>query len=333
VDDGGGGPGWADAAIAPRDGGLRDGPGCHALQRVDLGPPPEVLLLLDRSESMGTSFGTSTRYQTVAAVLADAVAGYAARIRFGYQELPGRQGCAGLAVCCASPPLLGVAERNQEAVVAALLAAPPLAGGTPLAASLAAALDYYLGAGVAGGNRFVLLATDGSPNCTGTGALAAGQTADDPACVDALAQAAALVAVGVRVIVLGVAVAPAEDTAAGTGCLDRLAQAGGAAASPGSPAYYPARDPEELARALARILGALERPSCLLDLPAGVKEFLDMAVYLDGQRIPQSASNGWQPDTQSNPKRVRITGEYCDRIQTLQVVEIEARFQCSTVPT
>lgn len=321
-----------DAAAVAMDGGTPD-PRCKDWTWAKLAPfPPEVLLLLDRSESMGTAFGSSTRYQVVAALLSDIVTAYGAHVRFGYQELPGRQGCGeGLAACCASPPMVGVLGDNQTAVVSALSAATPLTGGTPLAAALRAARDYYGELDDDGGNRFVLLATDGAPNCTLVGALAAGRTPDDPACADALAQVALLAAAGVGVIVLGVGPDLANDTTAGAACLESLAQAGGMTASPGSPGYYAAREPEELAAAIVQILGAIDRPSCVLQLTqVSSDEVVDLGVFLDDQPIPQSPTNGWQ--SERNPWRVRITGEYCERILSLEVVKVEARYKCSVIP-
>jgi hypothetical protein len=226
--------------------------------------------------------------------------------------------------------VVGVTGDSQTAVVSALSAATPLAGGTPLAGALRAAREYYGDLDDDGGNRFVLLATDGAPNCTLGGGLAAGRTSDDPACGDALAQVASLVAAGVRMMVLGVGPDLANDTTMGAACLDSLAHAGGMAASPGSPGYYAARDPEELEVAVAQMLGAVDRPSCVLRLTRVEGELVDLGVFLDDQAIPQSASNGWQ--TEENPWRVRITGEYCDRIMSLQVMKVEARYKCSVIP-
>jgi Mg-chelatase subunit ChlD len=305
--------------------------GCQVGESVQLAPqPPDVLILLDRSESMAMAFGSSTRYQAVAALLAELVGSYARRVRFGYQELPGQQGCAGpgMAACCVSPPTVGVSLAAEAAVASALASAWPVAGGTPTAAALQVARAYYDGLADGIDHRYVLLATDGTPNCTLAGTLAEGQTPDAPACADALAQVSALYAAGVRVIVLGVGLDLAGAAGEGAACLDSLAHAGGAAASPGSPGYYVAGDPEQLRRAIEQIFGGVARPSCVLYFSPPVLDPAGMAVFLDGQRIPQSSVNGWEPDDSEHPRWVRINGEYCDQIQSFEVTNVVARFKC-----
>jgi hypothetical protein len=291
---------------------------------------PEVLILLDRSASMDTAFAASTRHEALAALLSDLVATYGAHVRFAYQELPGRQDCAGqpLAECCASPPLVS-AQAGNAVVLAALAAAGPAEGATPTAAALQAALAYFA-ASAGRGDRYVLLATDGAPTCTLAGTLATGLDPADPACADALAEVEALAAAAVRVIVLGIGPELDGATGGGAACLDSLAQAGGAAASPGSPSYYTVENGEQLQRALERTFGAVTRPSCVLEFPAPLKDSGGITVYLDSQRIPRTGSNGWVPDPPppARPKRVRIVGKYCDQIETFQVSKVVAFYKC-----
>lgn len=320
-----------DATDAARDDSAPNGPGCSAQEALQLDPvPADVLILLDRSGSMDTAFASGTRYQAVASLLSDVATTYAGQVRFGYQEMPGRQGCDGqaIAMCCASPPTVGVAEDNAAAVVAAIAAAAPMEGGTPTAAALQASLRYYdaLVDGVE--NRYVLLATDGEPNCTLTGVLSSGNTPDASACADALTEIAALVANGVRVIVLGVGPDLADDATGSAACLDAMAHAGGAAASPGSPGYFAASDAEQLKLAIEQIFGGVARPSCLLRFHTAVEDTSSVGVFLDGQRIPRTAVNGWRLDTSQDPPLVRITGAYCEAIQEFQVKTVEARYGC-----
>jgi hypothetical protein len=295
--------------------------------------PADVLILLDRSGSMDTAYGPGTRYQAVATMLSDLVTTYATHVRFGYQEMPGRQGCDAEIVsgCCASPPLVSIADSNTQAVTAAIASAGPMDGNTPTAAALQAALAYFesLDDGVV--NRFVLLATDGVPNCTLAGALSGGDASDvtSAACADALAQVNAMVALGVRVIVLSLGPSVADDTIGGAACLDALAHAGGDAASPGSPGYYSASDPQQLQLAIEQIIGGgVPRPSCSVRFPDKVKIPLKIGVYLDGKPIPFGQADGWRLDSQSNPQGVVISGKYCDQIQGFQVTTVQVGYDC-----
>jgi len=295
--------------------------------------PADVLILLDRSGSMDTAYGAGTRYQAVAAMLSDLVATYASHVRFGYQEMPGRQGCDAALVsgCCASPPLVGIAESNTQAVCAAIASAAPMDGNTPTSASLQAALAYYQALDDGIDNRFVLLATDGAPNCTLAGALSNGDAplATSVACSDALSQVRALVALGVRVMVLNLGPGLADDAGGGAACLDALADAGGYAASPGSPGFYSASDPLPLQSAIQHLLGGDEQPSCSVSLPYKVKYPLRIGVYLDGEAIPFGQTDGWQLDSQSNPRAVVISGKYCDQIQSFLVTTVEVGYDCT----
>jgi Mg-chelatase subunit ChlD len=320
-----------DAVASAADSGPANALACAVKAAVQLDPQQaDVLILLDRSGSMDTAFGSGTRYQAVASLLSDVVTSYAARVRFGYQESPGRQTCGSqaLATCCASPPTVDVAGDNATAVVAAIAAAAPMEGGTPTAAALQAARGYYdaLGDGVE--NRYVLLATDGEPNCTLAGTLASGTTPDASACADALAEVSALAAAGVRVIVLGVG-SDLEDNANGSSaCLNAMAHAGGAAASPGNPGYFAASDAEQLRLAVEQIFGGVARSPCSVRFRTELGDTLNVAVYLDGQQIPRVADNGWWLDLTQSPPAVHITGVYCDEIAEFRVRTVEARYVC-----
>jgi len=244
--------------------------------------------------------------------------------------MPGRQGCAGqaIAACCASPPSVAVAADSAAAVVAAIASAAPVEGSTPTGPALQEACAYYdaLADGIE--DRYILLATDGEPTCTLAGTLASGSTPEAGACADALAEVAALVASGVRVIVLGVGAEISDSTTGDFACLDAMAHAGGAAASPGTPGYYAASDPDQLRLALEQIFGGVARGSCTVHFKATVDDYSTIGVFLDGQRIPRTTGNGWWLDTSQVPPVVHITGTYCDRIQSFQVKTVEARYGC-----
>lgn len=340
----GAGPGCAriDDAVdgappPPRDAGIgivfdlsSESQGCVAQWTASLTPrPADLLILFDRSDSMNMAFGSGSRYQALSGLLSDVVNRYQSRVRFGYEEMPGRGPCEGQPdACCASSPSVPLALDNAPALVAAFAQAAPVAGSTPTAAALLQARSYYDALDDGIDNRYVLLATDGVPSCTLAGALAAGADSSSGACLDALAEVQGLVTVGVKVIVLAVG----EDAAASsdqTGCLDLLAHAGGAALSPGSPGYYSASDPDLLQSAIAQIFGAVGRPSCVLDMSAVDNPTL-AAVYLDGQEIPvvPAPGDGWHWESSSSHYSIRITGAYCEEIQDYRVSSYEVKYGC-----
>src|ERR1017187_104389 len=334
VDDLVGAPPVADAAVAPVDSDP-----ASAFQCIAKGTDPptfqpaDVLILLDRSGSMGMAYGAGTRYQAVATALSDVVAAYSSHVRLGFQEMPGRQGCGDVlsGACCASPPLVDIADGNPQAMTAAIASALPMDGSTPTAASLRLALDYYQTLADGIDNRYVLLATDGAPNCTLVDPLSSGDALDaaSAACVDALAEVNAMVALGVRVIVLGVGTGLADDPSGDATCLDALAHAGGVAASPGYPGFFTLSDSQQLHMVIEELFGGIVRPPCSVRLPNKVALPLNMAVYFDGKQIPRSQVDGWQLDSLTHPQAVIITGTYCDQIQDFQVAQVEVGYDCT----
>jgi hypothetical protein len=328
----------ADVTVSRPDAGDSGGAtGCFAKSlELDL-HQADVLLLLDRSSSMDTAFGSGTRHDAVAAVLSSLVQTYATHVRFGLEEMPGRQGCDGFAVagCCASSPVVGIAEGNTQSLLASIAGSAPMDGNTPTAAALRAARDYYASLDDAVPDRYVLLATDGIPNCTITGGLtrSSGGDSTDPACADALAEVSTLAKMDIRTIVLGVGSGLSQSSGGVETCLDALAHAGGAAASPGLPGFYTAADPVELQLAIEQIFGGVSRPACTLPFKRSLENDATLAVFLDGREIPKSKNDvgaGWVSVVNSAKRvtGVRVVGVYCDMIQTFQVGLVEARFGC-----
>jgi hypothetical protein len=151
-------------------------------------------------------------------------------------------------------------------------------------------------------------------------------------CADAVAEVDALVGLGIRVIVLAMGQELADDVSDSVACLDALAHAGGAAASPGSPGFYATSDPADLEFAIEQIFGGVTRPSCriqLTQIPDGYS-LQDEEVLLDGQPIQKS---NWAWDKSQKPPSVVIMGSDCERIQHFQVSHITVQFQCASSST
>jgi hypothetical protein len=299
----------------------------------------DVLILFDRSASMltefGTDLGTTTRYAAEARILSELIGAYDDKLRFGFQQFPAPGTCPGASLgCCAQPPSVPMGLGNAAPVIDAIAAAAPVGGSTPTAGALRLAREYFASLDDGISERFVLLSTDGRPSCSAAGKLAAEDEFDASgvrvagACFDALAEVDALVKQGVKVIVLGVGSGLENDPGDLPSCLEEMAVRGGLPRAVGRPRFYPGADTSTLEMALQQIFGGVSQPSCLLDLKSTPSDPERVAVFFDGREIPRNRAHGWDYEPPEDTTRIKIFGEYCRRLQTFQVTQLELRIGC-----
>jgi hypothetical protein len=254
--------------------------------------PPRILLVVDRSGSMnddavgfpGSKWSTAvSTLDTVTHVLEDSV-------ELGLALYPAG---AGQALQCQAGGLeVDVRLNNANAIVNALENTAP-GGGTPTAPTLLVARGELQGLGAQGGQRAIVLATDGGPNCNESldgdtctcvapdpsqCAAFSGNCLDD---VNTIASAAQVANSGFPVFVLGL-----PGTENFTGVLRSLAQAGG------TNDFYNANSADALAQSLEDI--AVRLGACRFDLPGSPRPD-QITVAVDGAAIGQDTQrrNGW----------------------------------------
>jgi len=182
--------------------------------------PPDVLILLDHSGSMGGLVGAQSKWSHATSAVNKLVTAFPGELRFGLMLLPA------LGSSCSGGVLdVPVGDNTAAAISTALSATPPTGGGTPIAASLQNAL------GALGASAFVLLVTDGGETCGG----------------DPVSEVKLLHAAGIRTYVVGF------GGAVDGGQLDAMAVAGGTARAV-TPRYYEAPDVTKLGDALETIV-------------------------------------------------------------------------------
>jgi hypothetical protein len=241
--------------------------------------PINMLIMLDRSASMTSSYIDTDPYaDVVAAAVRDVVQVNtdARLVNFGLAVFPATScpdGVVGSPSECAPTddssnvvPLADPAQASdEEAYWSGLYDNIDLAldvvgncGGTPICQSLIWAYDYLTGSslpvGLADQPRFVLLATDGAPNCNsnldiGTCECTAETCVNPKQCLDdvcAYNAAMHLAAEGIPVFVIGVG----NEAAGYEDVMNLIASYGD------SEAYYPADDAASLQTALEEITGA-----------------------------------------------------------------------------
>ena len=363
-------PSSAGASDAADAGGLRfdaagpDGPPaadasglCGNAILPALVDPPNLYFVADRSGSMGQALGAQagapTKWVALRKALTGVVGKLGARVNVGaavYPRTGGALGCfAGGEVFvtrrgdAASGADAGALGATTVAFAASLGLVP--SGGTPTAATLA--VLYPTVAGLAG-RTYVVLATDGAPNCnpaarcdasacepnldlqTGCGAATNCCAVGDPAfgpesCVDTDATTTAIAAfkkANIPVYVIGL---PSSGGAYYQAVLDRMALAGGTARGT-SPRYYPVADVSGLEQVLAAIGAEVALP-CDVTLAAEPPDATRVNVYLDDALVAYDAQDGW---TWTTPSSFTLHGAACARLESGAVRQVQVVSGCPT---
>ncbi len=327
-----GGGGQTDGTVT-QDSGMQ---GCNPKDFVlEKAPPPEVFLVVDRSGSMLESGANppATKWEELVAAMDAVLTQFENQIQFGLLMYPTGDECA------TSGPQVQVGLSNRLAVLSRLNTAAP-AGGTPTAAALTNAQHALDARGNTEAARFVILATDGGPNCNYS--LSA-----DPSCQCGLSDAAycctnypngvcyfgqyclddthtvevisSLHQAGIDTFVIGLA-----GTAAYAEALDAMADAGGRAQN-GPTHYYDAADQAALTAALTDIAGSVI--SCRIELEEAPDYPNLVHIYMDGSEVPRDPSDGWDYTDASNTA-IELYGEACERLKDGDDHVITATFAC-----
>jgi len=324
-----------------------------------------VLFVIDKSGSMdATPDGfTDSKWDTLVSSLGAALDAVQDDIQMGLKLYP--SGDTDTDACALEGGVDVDVAPGADAlpdIDAALADATP-DGQTPTAAALQLALDYFKeGAGSSlEGEGFVVLATDGGPNCgtsdscvpaegcqpsddcgldaaetctiniedcggagcpgEGSYCLESTQCLDDAATLDAVT---ALADAGIKTIVLGMPGSEAYQDV-----LDALAVAGGMPAQLTSPKYHKVEDADGLSQTLEDITkGVIRSCDILAEEPPPDPSLVN--VFIDGEVVPKDPDNGWQFGDSTNTF-IQIVGSYCDDIEASGAESISVEYGCPTV--
>ncbi len=327
--DAGGPPPGTDAGPPPPPSDAGPPPpdaGCEATTPVAatiIGDPPDMLLTVDISGSMCTPLidtfppSMTTKLSIMRTALETLVTSKDARINFGLMLFPGDNACGAGTVRNAIMPRNAAAIRGTLGGLTTDFFGCSLAhqGATPTHLSLDAARAYYGGIAVNPVGRYVLLATDGLPNC-GPPTMDGGteETVDET-----VAAIEALSAAGITTYVLGFG----ADLSGGGDALMRMAVAGGTSRP------YNARSAAELDTALDAIAAEIIPPSCMVMLDGPSRDPRLFQVRFDGgPLIPRNEAHtsGWDYDPSSNV--ITFYGAECAAVQSGSVASIDVDFGC-----
>jgi hypothetical protein len=343
--------------------------------------PVNVLLVLDKSGSMDKApdnGSSTTLWEAVNTALESSLADASPAVSFGLQLFPGRTvipDCDADDCCSISGTEVDVEVGpgdEPRADILDLLGRTKPGGGTPTAEALARAHNYFtVGPGAAlDGAKFVLLATDGGPNCNGDNSCDAasctlnidGNCNVDPTnccattptgCLDddnVLAQIEQLYQAGVDTFVVGLA--GTEEYAEQ---LDAFAQAGGRAREGTAESYYKVAASGSAA-GLTDVLNDITRQlvqECDVELKPGELDLNELNVAVDCAVVPYSvpeeagqggAGGEGSQDPYAGPSfwwidgievgeipTVHLGGEICGIIKAQGVERIDILRGCPTV--
>jgi hypothetical protein len=369
------------AGNAPTDADVTDGmvtiiigpdAACGGQEVTATAKKVNILLVIDKSGSMADKPAgfTTDKWTALKTALSDSLDQVKGGIAFGLELYPMSPDPMSPIVptcttnCCAMQQgsvdigiTLGTIALPS---ILDMLTATTPAGGTPTAVALNNALGYFTGGPGKDleGEKYVLLATDGAPNCSSTtscdaahctlniessnqcradgGANCCANPGMAPACLDDAAtidQLNRLKAAGVFTFVIGIPGTELYST-----FLDAFAVAGGEPATGFSDA---ATGPKYFAVSASGGVGALTSvfksittlliKSCDLQLAANPPDLTLLNVKLNGKVIAQAGADGWDVDKTTNPPTIRIKGATCDDIQTNGAQSVEVIYGCPTV--
>ncbi|HWZ89399.1 MAG TPA: vWA domain-containing protein [Polyangiaceae bacterium] len=350
------------------DGGLRiveaglDANLCGDQEIPAITDPPNLYFVVDRSGSMGDPLPGSaySKYENARIAISVMLRAVGHRVKYGASVFPAfanPDGCAvGMQVFpteAGDPPTYAASGKNGPVLQDLLdrLGSTVPSGGTPTAATLKALESTIFG--LAGKKTYVVLMTDGAPNCNsaltcdldqcipniehdsiGTTSCEAPLNCCDPRqvgeagigyCVDADATAAAVAdyeSAGIDTYVVGM---PGSEQY--SALLSRLAVAGHTARA-GTTPYYAVSDTNELSDAL-KAIGAHVAITCDLPLAAAPANAGYVNVYFDGQAVPFDASDGWQ--WTNDEDSIQFVGAACDTLSSGNVLNVQVLEGCKTV--
>ena len=298
----------------------------------------QVMFVLDRSNSMDDTLQGDdrepddprpSRWDEVGRALSDVLRGGDPLLEVGakiYPNVPDMIGSPEDACMVASGIDLAPGPGRVERFLDLIMSTVP-AGGTPTASALGSVERFYTSRPAVGVPRFVVLATDGGPNCNPdpmpgppecvcTGApencldprFGPFNCLDEGSTIDVIRR---LNDLSIPVYVIGINDPTRPDLA---DVLDRMADAGGRPrATPGERRFYSVGRRDELEGALMTITSTIAR--CVFELDPVPPADATLAVAMDGLLIPQDGTRteGWD-FTAPDRSEITLFGGACARV-------------------
>ena len=309
-------------------------PNCHeqTFEPEKVGDP-DILILMDKSGSMEGSKYT----QTVAAVTNAVTTPAAAQIQWGLVFFPNNGDCG-----VGAAPDVEIGPDGASQIPGVLTSTSP-GGNTPAYKAVELAIQYY-NLLVDDRPHYILIATDGMPNCEGDAIPRMVTCTDDTQClateycepapaplnglcmprpkdmaIDAIALA---LQYGIKTYVVGMDI----DTGVAE-TLNRMAAAGGTARA-GDPQYYPVSDQASLEQALASISMQIISCTFALDQAPPQPQYIGVTVGAESVARDPTRTDGWDVDAEA--RTITFYGDACTALQS-NPAAVSVTFACTPI--
>ncbi|HWJ56612.1 MAG TPA: vWA domain-containing protein [Vicinamibacterales bacterium] len=312
---------------------------CGAVPKSSAKLPPDILIVLDASGSMNDDAtntscgnmgcGATSKWALMTPAINQVVTDTQAEVNWGLKFFADSGSC-GVNNNAAVP----VAVNNSAAIGTAIMGRTSANGGvsngssTPTRSAENAAVTYLNGLAQTDQNpKFIVLATDGLPNCPASGNM----NNDDS--TGAVAAVTAAKTAGYPTFVVGIATAggTAETT------LNSMAAAGGYPQMGAATQFYAVTDTAGFANVLRTLVGVAT--TCQYSIPPpptndGTTSREDIKVTggsgTNDPEIPQDANNGWTY-TDNTHTSVTLHGSSCDAVMAGTITTVTIIFNCHII--
>jgi hypothetical protein len=234
-------------------------------------------------------------------------------MRFGLMTYPGGMDNCGVADLKVSP------AYNTAAAIAGAVDSTCPGGATPTAIALREAENVFnalvFGPDEKQGVPYVLLVTDGAPNCAGGGQGGGFQQGDEQGSYEAVT---ALADAGIRTYVIGYDTQMDQQLAM---VLDEMARRG----NTGDMMHRPVEDEASLVAAFTQIAATAVSCSYKLDKQPGDPSFV--LVQVDGVQKNYNDADGWS----LNGDSIVLQGAACNLLQDGGAHSLDVQVKCTVV--
>jgi len=273
---------------------------------------PNIMMVVDESGSMQDPIAGSSmsKWSALVGAVNQLLNTYAGSAQWGlsiFPHTPSNQ-------CSAGQVDVAVAPNTTMTILSKLnaLTDQTIGGNTPTNSTLQAMLGSTAGLADATKANYVLLMTDGEPNCGG-----------DVSSVKSTIGQLYSQAVPVRTFVVGIG----DGTSSNPSALNSWAEAGHTART-GATEYYQVNTVNDLQKAFADIVSGVA--SCTYNLSMKPADASLIVAYIGGVAVPQDPTNGTTYDAASNT--LEFHGTSCDQIKNGAASSLDIVYGCPAGP-